>query len=158
MVFRYFNACGSAADAKIVSSHSTHLVHNVLEVAKGNNPSLKIFGTDYPTADGTCIRDYVHVLDIVMPHILAFEKLDSFESPFEVFNIGTGKGSSVKEVAKTAAEVLTKIIPMDISPRRVGDAIQTVADNQKMIKVLGYVPSYSSMENIVKTAWQAIAD
>jgi UDP-glucose 4-epimerase len=156
VIFRYFNACGSGQDAKIISSHSTHLVHNVLEVARGAKPSLKVFGTDYPTLDGTCIRDYVHVLDIVLPHILAFEKLDTLQSPFEVFNIGTGKGSSVKEVVKTASEVLLKIIPMDISARRAGDAIQTVADNQKLINVLGYKPSHSSMENIIKTAWQAL--
>jgi UDP-glucose 4-epimerase len=156
VAFRYFNACGTAEGGKIVSSHSTHLVHNVLEVARGHKLTLKVFGNDYPTVDGTCIRDYVHVLDIVLPHILAFEKMENFENKFEIFNIGTGKGNSVKEVANIAVEVLGKVIPMDMEKRRVGDAIQTVADNSKMLNVLGYQPSHSSMENIIKTAWNAI--
>lgn len=155
VAFRYFNACGSAPGTKIKSSHSTHLVHNVIEVARGAKPALKVFGSDYPTPDGTCIRDYVHVLDIVQPHILAFKKADQLNK-FEIINIGTGKGSSVKEVAGTAAKVLNKEIPIEMSGRRAGDAIQTVANNKKMLEVLGYTPEHSSMENIIKTAWEAL--
>lgn len=157
VVFRYFNACGFDPAARILPTHQSHLIYNVIEVAKGNKPFLEIFGNDYPTFDGTGVRDYVHVLDIVLPHVLALQKMDT-GSKFEIYNIGSGKGHSVTEVANCASEALNKIIPMEVSPRRAGDAAVTVADNQKLLKDLGYELQFSSLQNIISTAWEATKD
>ncbi len=155
VVFRYFNACGFAPGTNIVPTHQSHLIYNVMMVAKGEQPNLQVFGKDYNTFDGTCVRDYVHVLDVAYPHILALEKLD-FGPMFEVYNIGSGKGSSVEQVANTAAEVINKIIPMEIAPRRAGDAAITVSDNSKLRTGLGYELKYSNLENIINTSWEVI--
>ena len=188
VVFRYFNACGFDIEANIVPTHQSHLIYNVLEVAKGDRECLEVYGNDYETFDGTCIRDYVHVKDIALPHILALEKLtlneqslkessresvqskadlpsgitsesrDLNNSSFEVYNIGTGKGFSVWEVANRASEILNRIIPMQVAERRPGDAVITVADNTKLLTVLGYQPKFSDLENMILTSWQILKD
>jgi UDP-glucose 4-epimerase len=156
-IFRYFNACGFDPELRILPTHQTHLIYNVMQVAKGAKPYLQVFGNDYKTFDGTCIRDYVHVLDIVLPHILALEKMNN-ESKFEIYNIGTGEGLSVAQVVNSASEVLNKIIPMEVGPRREGDAPETVADNAKLLHNLGYKPSHSSLENIMQTSWEVMKE
>ncbi len=154
-IFRYFNACGFDLGADVLPTHQSHLIYNVLMVAKGERPALQVFGNDYKTKDGTCVRDYVHVLDIVQPHILALEKMDKADK-FELYNIGTSKGHSVLEVANTASEIIGKIIPMEVAPRRAGDAAVTVADNTKLKNILGYNLQHSSLENMLKTSWEVI--
>jgi UDP-glucose 4-epimerase len=157
VIFRYFNACGFDTEARILPTHQSHLIYKVMQVAKGVMPHLEVFGNDYPTTDGTCVRDYVHVLDIVLPHILALEKMDDMDK-FEIFNIGTGRGSSVVEVATCASEFLGKIIPMEVGPRRAGDAPVTVADNAKLLNNLGYRLKYSSLENMLVSSWKVMKD
>lgn len=157
VVFRYFNACGFDLEARVLPTHHSHLIHNVIQVAKGVRPALKVFGNDYKTFDGTCIRDYVHVTDIVLPHILALNKMWE-GAKFETYNIGTGKGSSVAEVVSTASEVLNKIIPMEMGPRRAGDVPAAVADNSKLLEGLGYELKYSSLKNIITTSWEVMKD
>ncbi len=157
VVFRYFNACGFDTQARILPTHQSHLIYKVMQVAKGVQPYLEVFGNDYPTQDGTCVRDYVHVLDIVLPHILALQKMDSMDK-FEIFNIGTGRGSSVAEVVTCASEVLGKIIPMEVAPRRAGDPAELIADNSKLLNELGYQPKYSSPENMLATSWEVMKD
>lgn len=158
VVFRYFNACGFNISDQILPTHQSHLIYNVIQVAKGAKTHLDVYGNDYETFDGTCIRDYVHVSDIVMPHILAFKKMQnlSIKSSFEVYNIGTGKGCSVEQVVNTTTEVLNKIIPMQVAPRRAGDAPITIANNTKLLNNLGYILNYSSLENMVKTSWEGL--
>ena len=153
VIFRYFNACGFDFEGGIAPTHTSHLIPIVIDVAKGRRPVLKVYGGDYNTFDGTCIRDYVHVLDIVHPHILALDKISS-KAGFKIFNIGTGHGSSVKEVVNAASESLNKIIPMEVAPRRPGDAPMTVADNGKLQNELGYRLQYSDLPTIIKTSWQ----
>jgi UDP-glucose 4-epimerase len=157
-VFRYFNACGFDPHARITPTHQSHLIYNVMLVAKGDRPALQVFGNDYDTSDGTCIRDYVHVLDIVLPHILALEVMREGKGRFEVYNIGTGQGSSVAQVANATSEVLNKIIPMDMAARRAGDPAALTADNSKLLKNLGYELKHSSLENIIKTSWEVMKD
>jgi UDP-glucose 4-epimerase len=157
VAFRYFNACGFDVQARILPTHQSHLIYKVMQVAKGAQPCLEVFGNDYPTSDGTCIRDYVHVLDIVLPHILALQKMDNMEK-FEIFNIGTGRGSSVAEVVTCASEVINKIIPMEVAPRRAGDPAELIADNSKLLNELGYELKYSSLENMLATSWEVMKE
>jgi UDP-glucose 4-epimerase len=126
-------------------------------VAKGQKDSLEVYGNDYGTFDGTGVRDYVHVSDIVLPHILALEKMDG-KPGFEIYNIGTGKGFSVLEVVNCASEIINKIIPMQVAPRRLGDAPITVADNAKLLHNLGYELKFSSLENMLGTSWEVLKD
>ncbi|MCL5667247.1 MAG: UDP-glucose 4-epimerase GalE [Patescibacteria group bacterium] len=153
VVFRYFNACGCDFDGAIQDTHETHLIHVVMQAAKGERPYITVNGSDYSTTDGTCVRDYVHVLDIAGAHLKALEKMDVLKNDFEVYNIGTGRGSSVKEVINAASEALNKIIPMEMGPRRPGDAPEMVADNSKLNSQLGYKLQYSDLQNILSTAW-----
>lgn len=155
VVFRYFNACGFDAEAKILPTHQSHLIYNVMQVAKGEKPILTVFGNDYPTFDGTGMRDYVHVLDIALPHIEALKQMAE-NSKYEVYNIGTGVGLSVAQIVNGASEILNKIIPMEISPRRPGDAAVTVADNTKLLNGLGYRPRHSDLHNIITSSWEVL--
>ena len=152
VVFRYFNACGCNFDGDIKPTHKTHLFANVMDVAVGKKPSLTVFGNTYDTFDGTCIRDYVHVLDIAQAHITALEKIDEGEG-FRTFNIGTGRGSSVLEVVNQTSEVLNKIIPMELGEKRAGDAPVLIADKAKLKDELGYELQYSDLETIITTSW-----
>ncbi len=151
VVFRYFNACGSDFDGKLFSTHDSHLIPVVMEVASGKRPHLTVNGKDYDTKDGTCVRDYVHVLDIAAAHLAALTKMPELTT-FSVFNIGTGKGSSIEEVAHVATEVTGHMIPLEIGPRREGDPAVLVADNRKLKDELDFELKFSDLETIIKTS------
>ncbi len=160
VVFRYFNACGFSGDANIKPTHDTHLVANIMQVAKGQKPCLIVNGADYETEDGSCVRDYVHILDIARAHVLSlniFENNTKQRGLFEIYNIGTGTGYSVLEMINQTAEVLNKMIPMEIGERRAGDTSITVADNSKIKEHLNFELEFSSLENIIKTSWKQIS-
>lgn len=152
VIFRYFNACGCDVDGSIAPTHHSHLMPIVMEAAAGKR-TLKIYGNDYGTPDGTCVRDYVHVLDIAAAHVLAVEKISAQES-WQVYNIGTGNGESVLDVVNATKEVLQKDVSTEFSPRRAGDAVITVADNTKITKDWGFKPQFSDLETIIKTTWR----
>lgn len=156
IVFRFFNACGCRPQGNVKATHNSHLLYNVLQVAKGDKPQILVNGNDYPTFDGTCIRDYVHVMDIAKAHLLAYKSLGQGES-FKIYNIGTGKGCSVTQMINTASEVLNKIIPMEIGPKRAGDDAITVADNSKLKHELGYELQFSDLPNIITTGWKQMS-
>jgi len=151
---RYFNAAGADPKGRIGESHNpeTHLIPLILKTAKGERESIKIFGTDYPTPDGTCIRDFIHVEDLAEAHVLALEYLlNGGES--EVFNLGYGHGYSVREVIDTAKKVTGVDFKVEEAERRPGDPAVLVADNKKIKEVLGWEPKYEDLEFIVRTAW-----
>ncbi len=154
VALRYFNASGADESGLIGESHNpeTHLIPLVLKTAKGERESIKIFGTDYPTEDGTCIRDYIHVNDLAKAHILALNHLiDGGKS--DVFNCGYGVGYSVKEIIDTAKKVTGINFKVEETDRREGDPAILVADNEKIKRVLGWKPEYNDIEYIIKTAW-----
>ncbi len=151
IVFRYFNAAGCREEGDVLPTHRSHLVDNIMEAAVGKKPFIEVFGNNFPTFDGSGVRDYVHVCDIADAHILGLDHLN--DENFQVFNIGTGKGSSVMEAITTACEVLNKIIPMEIRPQRPGDPAEVVADFSKIFKAWGFAPQQSSLENILKSAY-----
>lgn len=147
---RYFNAAG--ATLGMVEDHDpeTHIIPNVLKVALGQKDCVHIFGDDYPTPDGTCIRDYVHLEDLSSAHILALEK-DAYGS----FNLGTGKGVSVKEIVEACRKVTGKPIPVKIYPRRPGDPPALYASGRKAREMMEWNPTHSDIESIVRDAWKA---
>lgn len=152
---RYFNACGAHQDGKIGEAHQTetHLIPLLLQVANGKRDAVAVFGCDYPTQDGTCVRDYIHVADLADAHILALDYLkDGGKS--DIFNLGNGVGFSVKEVIETARRVTGHAIPVQISERREGDPARLVASSQKAKNVLGWKPRYHQLEEMVETAWR----
>lgn len=151
---RYFNAAGASTDGVIGEDHDpeTHLIPIVLQTALGQRPHIEVFGDDYPTADGTCIRDYVHVEDLASAHLLALEKLTDGAKLF--FNLGTGGGYSIREVIKTAEEVSGRKITTKIGPRRAGDPPELVASSAKIRKELGWKPRYPELGGIIETAWK----
>lgn len=153
VVFRYFNACGCDFDGDIIPTHSTHLLANVMDVAMGKKQSITVFGRDYETFDGTCVRDYVHVLDIAKAHLAALKRINEGDV-FRVYNIGAGKGSSVLEIITRTAELLNKIIPMENGGRRAGDPPILVADNTKLKNELGYTLQHSDLDTIIATSWK----
>ena len=150
---RYFNACGAHPDGHIGEAHEpeSHLIPLVLQVALGQREAIAIYGTDYDTPDGTCIRDYVHVLDLARAHILALEALADGES--RVYNLGSGSGFSVLEVIESAREVTGHSIPTVTAPRRAGDLPVLVADSDKIGRELGWKTEYNSLRRIIETAW-----
>ncbi|BDF66173.1 UDP-glucose 4-epimerase GalE [Pseudoflavonifractor phocaeensis] len=150
---RYFNAAGANTDVDIGEDHSpeTHLIPIVLQAALGKRPHVGIFGEDYPTADGTCVRDYIHVRDLAQAHLLALEYLDRGGESGS-FNLGSGDGFSVKEIIDTARKVTGKPIPAVVEPRRAGDPSVLIASNQKAREVLGWVPQRGLTE-IIADAW-----
>ncbi len=154
VALRYFNVAGAKADASIGEDHDpeTHLVPIILQVALGQRKQLTIFGDDYPTPDGTCIRDYVHVEDLIAAHILALEYLKAGNQS-NVFNLGSNHGCSVKEMLEAAREVTQKEIPAVIAPRRAGDPSTLVAASEKAKTVLGWQPQYTDVKKIIETAW-----
>ncbi|AZP93073.1 UDP-glucose 4-epimerase GalE [Enterococcus mundtii] len=154
VALRYFNVAGAKNDASIGEDHTpeTHLVPIILQVALGQRESLAIYGDDYDTPDGTCIRDYVQVEDLIAAHILALEYLKAGnESNF--FNLGSNKGYSVTEMLEAAREVTGRDIPAKIAPRRAGDPSRLVASSEKASAVLGWTPEYTDVKEIIKTAW-----
>ena len=150
---RYFNACGAHPDGHIGEAHDpeSHLIPLVLQVALGQRDEIKIFGTDYDTPDGTCIRDYVHVLDLATAHILALEALQDGDS--RVYNLGSGDGYSVRDVIETARKVTGHPIPTVDVERRAGDLPTLVANSDKIGRELGWEPQFNSLERIIQTAW-----
>ncbi|MGX7195422.1 UDP-glucose 4-epimerase GalE [Enterococcus olivae] len=154
VALRYFNVAGAKADASIGEDHDpeTHLVPIILQVALGQRKELNIFGDDYDTPDGTCIRDYVHVEDLIAAHILALEYLKAGNES-NVFNLGSNNGYSVKEMLEAARKVTQKEIPAMIAPRRAGDPSTLVASSEKAKTVLGWEPEYTDVQKIIETAW-----
>ena len=151
---RYFNACGADATGQIGEAHNpeSHLIPLVLQVPNGKRESVSIYGTDYDTPDGTCIRDYIHVTDLAQAHILAVKYLmDGRES--DIFNLGNGIGYSVREVIETARKVTGHPIPAVETPRRAGDPARLVASSEKAKTVLGWNPCHAELEEIIASAW-----
>ena len=155
VALRYFNACGAHVSGQIGEAHDleTHLIPLILQVPNGQREKVLIFGSDYPTKDGTCIRDYIHVTDLAQAHILALDHLLS-GGPNDVFNLGNGVGFTVNEVIDVARKVTGHPIPAQISPRRAGDPAQLIASSEKAKAVLGWKPEYDDLETIVSSAWQ----
>lgn len=146
---RYFNAAG--ASAKFGEDHrvETHLIPNVLKVALGEKPNVEIFGTDYETPDGTCVRDYIHILDLARAHILA---LNSAKSDF--YNLGTGGGASVREVIDSCRKITGRKIDIVEKPRRPGDPPRLIASSEKIERELGWKPEFQSLDAIIESAWK----
>ena len=151
---RYFNACGAHPNGKIGEAHDpeTHLIPLILQVPNGKRADIKIFGDDYDTKDGTCVRDYIHVNDLAQAHILAMEYLAKGGSS-DVFNLGNGVGFTVKEVIDVARTVTNHSIPATIEARRAGDPSVLIASSDKAKSVLGWKPKYDDLETIISTAW-----
>ena len=154
VALRYFNVAGAKRDASIGEDHTpeSHLVPIILQVALGQRESLAIFGDDYATPDGTCIRDYVHVEDLIAAHILALEYLKAGNDS-NVFNLVSNNGYSVKEMLDAAREVTGKEIAAKVAPRRAGDPASLVASSEKAKTVLGWEPEYTDVKKIIETAW-----
>lgn len=151
IAFRYFNPAGASKNYGEWHDPETHLVPLVLDVALGKRGHINIFGDDYNTRDGTCIRDYIHVVDVVGAHILALERFEEF--PNSLFNLGSEKGFTVKEVINVAEKVTKTKIPTIISPRRAGDPERLVASSAKAKKELGWKPKYPKLEQMIRSAW-----
>jgi UDP-glucose 4-epimerase len=154
VIFRYFNAAGADPVADLGEDHTpeTHLIPLVLEVMAGRRPELQIFGDDYPTPDGTCIRDYIHVADLADAHVLGLQKLLR-EAGQHVFNLGTGTGYSVQEVIDTAKTVTGRGLLAHVAPRRPGDPPVLVASADKARRELGWQPLYPELTRILQHAW-----
>jgi len=154
VALRYFNACGADLEGEIGENHNpeSHLIPLILDAALGKREDIKIFGTDYPTADGTCIRDYVHVNDLAQAHILALKKLmDGGES--DCFNLGNGSGFSVKQVIEVAKKVTGVDFKVTEAERRAGDPPELIADSKKAKEILKWEPKYFDLETIISSAW-----
>jgi UDP-glucose-4-epimerase GalE len=151
---RYFNAAGAHPDGDLGEDHrpETHIIPSVCDAAMGIRPSVSIFGDDYETPDGTCIRDYVHVVDLASAHVLALDSLRSGASS-NSYNLGVGRGYSVREVIESVERVSGKKVPAETAPRRPGDPPRLVASNDKVTKELGWRPRFTTLDSIVETAW-----
>ncbi len=154
IALRYFNACGADPESDLGEEHDpeTHLIPLLLQAAVSGKP-IKIFGDDYDTADGTCVRDYVHVMDLAEAHLLALEKLMAGGGS-DAFNVGTGTGHSVLEMLRTVEEVTGRKVPCEMAPRRAGDPPVLVANSGKLQRALGWKPRFAELTDIVATAWQ----
>jgi UDP-glucose-4-epimerase GalE len=150
---RYFNAAGAQPDGSLGEHHDpeTHLIPLILQVAQKQRPHIDIFGSDYPTPDGTCVRDYIHVLDLAEAHLLALERIRPGHGL--ALSLGTGRGYSVKEVIRVCAEVTGERIAVKEAPRRPGDPPELVADATMARRELGWIPRFSDLRAIVETAW-----
>ena len=151
---RYFNACGADPSAGLGEEHDpeTHLIPLLLRAVRTGEP-ITLFGDDYATPDGTCIRDYIHVNDLAEAHVLALESLLS-ERPSAVYNVGTGSGHSVLEVLRAVESVTGRRVPHVVGPRRPGDPPALVADSTRLVRELGWKPRYTELREIVSTAWE----
>ncbi len=154
---RYFNVAGASEDASGVvrgEAHDpeTHLIPLVLDVAIGRRPSIRIFGNDYPTPDGTCVRDYIHVTDLATAHIAALAALDKHERI--VCNLGNGRGFSVLEIVEAVRRITRHAIPVEVQPRRAGDPAVLVASADQARSLLGWQPRYTDLDSIIRTAWE----
>jgi UDP-glucose 4-epimerase len=148
---RYFNAAGGTPERGEDHAPEMHLIPLVLSVALGQREAVTIFGDDYPTPDGSCVRDYIHIVDLAQAHILALEALDRGSV---VYNLGNGEGFSVKQVIETAREITGHAIPASIGPRRPGDPATLVASSEKIRRELGWQPRYPSLRQIIASAWE----
>ena len=155
---RYFNAAGADIEAELGENHQpeTHLIPNVIEAALHRRENISIFGTDFPTVDGTAVRDYIHVLDLARAHLLALQWLGSHKQEVShlIVNLGTGKPYSVKEIIEATEEITQEKIVRDFRNKRPGDPPTLVADNALVRKLLGWEPIHSDLKNIIETAWQ----
>ncbi len=151
-VLRYFNACGALPGRGEAHQPESHLIPRVLDIALGRAESATIFGTDYPTPDGTCIRDYVHIGDLASAHVLALGALDKRDKM--IYNLGSGNGFSVREVIEAARKVTGHAIPVIESPRRPGDSARLVASPKRIMTELGWKPTRTNMQDILSSAWE----
>jgi len=153
-VLRYFNAAGADASGKVGERHQpeTHLIPLVLQVATGERPSIKIFGADYPTPDGTCLRDYIHVSDLTRAHLLALEALLNGGGN-STYNLGNSSGYSVRQIIDTARTITGHPIPAEVAARRPGDPAVLIADSSRIRKQLGWQPRYENIRDIIQSAW-----
>ena len=153
VALRYFNVAGASPDGRIGEAHrsETHLIPLVLQVAQGKRPHIGIFGEDYDTPDGTCIRDYIHVMDLAAAHVLALEA--ATPGQFRAYNLGNGEGFSVKQIIETCRQVTGHAIPAKATPRRPGDPDRLVADSTLAQRELRWQPQYAAIETIVEHAW-----
>ena len=160
VIFRYFNVAGADPDGEVGEFHQpeTHLVPLILDAIDGKRAALTIHGTDYPTEDGTCIRDYVHVMDLADAHVQGLDWLLAGKGPTtggaEVFCLGTGTGFSVREVVAAAGSVTNRPVPMQDGPRRAGDAVKLVSGSARASAVLGWKPARSTMSQMIRDAWR----
>ncbi|OLC98254.1 MAG: UDP-glucose 4-epimerase GalE [Acidobacteria bacterium] len=148
---RYFNAAGASRERGEHHRVETHLIPRVLDAAAGVLPHVDVFGTDYPTSDGTCVRDYIHILDIADSHVRALEEIDRVSG--EAFNVGNSRGFSILEVIDAAERITGRKIPRKLGPRRPGDPAVLVASKEKLKRTLGWEASHSSLEEIIQSAW-----
>jgi len=153
IALRYFNACGATLDGSLGEDHQpeSHLIPAAMQAALGQRKDFTLFGNDYPTEDGTCIRDYIHVLDLAQAHILA---LNNSQKGFQSYNVGTTHGFSVLEIIQMIKKISGVDFPTPFSPRRAGDPTRLIAKAEKIKKELNWQPKYSDLETIVKSAWQ----
>ena len=151
VALRYFNAAGASQELGEHHRVETHLIPRILDAACGLLPQVDVFGTDYPTPDGTCVRDYIHVLDIADSHVRALEEIDRVSG--EAFNVGNSRGFSILEVMDAAEHITGRKIPRKLGPRRPGDPAVLVASKEKLKRGLGWEASHSSMEEIIGSAW-----
>ncbi len=151
---RYFNACG--ATDKLGEDHDpeTHLIPRALDAVMRKDPHLQLFGTDYPTKDGTCIRDYIHVSDLARAHLLALSALDKHSKGKMIYNLGSQNGFSNREVIEAVGKVVGKSVPFENASRRVGDPAILIASSEKINKELGWKPKYTKIEDIIETAYK----
>lgn len=152
VALRYFNAAGATQKYGEFHDPETHLIPNVLNAADGQMPFVSVFGDDYDTPDGTCIRDYIHVADLGDAHIRALDHLEKGGDSTHI-NLGNGRGFSVLEVIEAARKVTGKVIEVNIEPQRAGDPPRLIADAKKALEVLGWQPAYADLDRIIKTAW-----
>lgn len=155
VIFRYFNAAGADPQGRTGEDHNpeTHLIPLILLTALGKRNAIKIFGTDYPTRDGTCIRDYIHVTDLAQAHVLGLEYLLN-DGKSEIFNLGNGNGFTVREMIATTKAVTEKEFTVEEADRRPGDPPMLVGSSEKARQILGWQPQYADLSNIIRHAWQ----
>ena len=149
---RYFNAAGALPERGEAHHPESHLIPLVLQVALGQRPEVEIYGIDYPTPDGTCIRDYIHIVDLIAAHLLALDNLDQHDRL--IYNLGNGAGYSVKEVIETARQVTGHPVPTHVTPRRPGDVPRLVACAERIRRELGWEPQHPELQQIIASAWE----
>jgi UDP-glucose 4-epimerase len=148
---RYFNVAGAMGGRGEAHEPESHIIPLVLDVALGRRDHIKIYGDDYPTPDGTCVRDYIHVEDLAQAHLLAFEALAHREQL--IYNLGNGAGFSVREVIESARRVTGHPIPVEVQPRRPGDPAVLIASSEKIARELGWKPRHTNLDEIIESAW-----
>jgi UDP-glucose 4-epimerase len=149
---RYFNAAGATPERGERHQPESHLIPRILDVARGDSEAISVFGSDYPTPDGTCIRDYIHVLDLASAHLLALEALAN--QPRLIYNLGIGKGFSIREVIEAARRVTGHPIPVLERDRRPGDPAVLIASSERIRRELGWQPAFTSLDDIIASAWE----